>query len=126
MEHSTFHPCSIRDSSLFSILMRNPSSRILANTVALYRFVPSQDPDAGVGADPYILLASVVPCSVQPHDPEREFDATGKVVESRAYDLVFATDHGLLANDKAVWVDGLGTSRNLFVSGSADQAGRGS
>lgn len=105
--------------------MRSPSPRVLFNMVALYRYAPTQDGDAGVGANPYVLLASAVPCSVQPADSEREFDATGKVVELRRYDIVFAANPGLAANDMIAWTDAGGMTRNLFVSGSADQAGRG-
>lgn len=106
--------------------MRRPSARILSNTATLYRFTATQDGDAGIASDPYVLLASGVACSVQPADPERTFDATGKVVEIRAYSVVFAIDYALVANDKITWVDASGTARDLFVMGQADQAGRGS
>ena len=107
-------------------MTRSPSARALSNTVDLYRFVPAQDPDAGVAAGPYgAALATAVPCSVQPDDPVRFYDEQiGRIVEKTPFDVFFATDYALKADDKIVWVDDAGTRRNLFVLGTAGEAGK--
>src|SRR4051812_28349522 len=107
--------------------MRSPSARVLSNTVDLYRFAGTQDADAGVAADPYgAALATSVPCSVQPGDPTRYVDeALGRIVEKTPYHVFFAADPALESDDKIVWVDDAGTTHNLFVSGTANEAGRG-
>jgi hypothetical protein len=38
---------------------------------------------------------------------------------------MFTENYSLKTDDKIVWVDTAGTTRNLFVLGSDDQAGRG-
>lgn len=106
---------------------RSPSPRALSNTVDLYRFLGVQDPDAGVATNPYgTTLATSVPSSVQPDDPIRYVDEpTGRIIEKTAYTVIFATDYALRADDKIVWVDDAGTTRSLFVLGTANQAGKG-
>lgn len=107
--------------------MPPPSPRCLSNRVALYRLSPTQDEDAGFGADPYgPPFATDVPCSVQPAQPVRVLDpATRRMVESTRYDVMFRDDHSLVVDDKLVWVDEAGTSHTLYVRGAVDQAGRG-
>jgi hypothetical protein len=106
---------------------RSPSPRILTNTVDLYRYTGAQDADGGVAADPYgTALASGVACSVQPDRPRRDLDpSTGRLAEKTPYRVYFATDHGLRAGDKIVWVDQTGKTRTLIVAGASDQAGKG-
>lgn len=41
------------------------------------------------------------------------------------YNVMFTQDYSLRTDDKIVWVDTAGATRNLFVHGNADQAGRG-
>jgi hypothetical protein len=41
------------------------------------------------------------------------------------YDVIFRTDYGLKASDRIVWVDNASAQHNLYVHGSADQAGKG-
>lgn len=107
--------------------MRSPSARCLPNRVDLFRFAPTQDEDAGVLANPYgAAFATAVPCSVQPAEPGRFVDReTSRGIQKTTYNVTFATDRGLVADDKIVWVDEAGTIHVLFVHGSADQAGRG-
>jgi hypothetical protein len=107
--------------------MRSPSARGLINRVDLYRFVPTQDEDAGVAANPYgAPFATSVPCSVQPALPTRELDDNAaKLVDKTTYDVMFATNYSLALEDKIVWVDNVGVTHKLFVRGNADQAGRG-
>ena len=110
---------------------RSPSARALSNTVDLYRFVGKQDEDAGlsdVPGDAYALtpFAAAVACSVQPDDPLRFLDdRTGRLVEKTPYTIFFSTDYSLDLNDKIVWTDDAGATRNLFVFGTANQAGKG-
>jgi hypothetical protein len=107
--------------------MRKPSARCLVNTVSLYRRSPTQDADAGEASGFGAALATSVPCSVQPADPERFLDGqTDRLIQKTVYDVIFTTDYSLKSGDKIVWVDGASVSRTLFVLGSADQAGRGS
>jgi hypothetical protein len=54
--------------------MRKPSARCLVNTVSLYRRSPTQDADAARPRASAPALATGVPCSVQPADPERFLD----------------------------------------------------
>ena len=107
--------------------MRSPSSRILTNTVDIYRYAPTQDADGGIAPSPYgAAAATAVACSVQPDDPMRLYDdKTGRIIEKTVYDVLFATDYSLKADDKLVWTDDAGTTRTLFVMGTANQAGRG-
>jgi hypothetical protein len=107
--------------------MRKPSTRCLSNRVSLFRFMPVQDDDAGVAANPYgAAFATSVPCSVQPADPERFLDNdTARLTEKTMYDVMFRDNYSLKADDKIVWVDELGVSHELIVHGNADQAGRG-
>lgn len=105
--------------------MRTPSPRALSNRVSLYRADVAQDEDGGETMS-YALFATDVPCSVQPADPERFLDpATGRLIQKTMYSVMFSADHSLKVNDKIVWVDNAGASHNLYVHGSADQAGRG-
>src|SRR3569623_2585427 len=111
-------------------MARSPSARALSNTVDLYRFLPVQDPDAGVAAGPYgAALATSVPCSVQPDDPVRSTDRSiGRIVEQTSYHVFFnddAADYALQADDKIVWTDDDGTERSLYVLGTVDEAGKG-
>lgn len=105
----------------------SPSLMGLSNRVSLYRFTGAQDPDAGLATDSYDpAFATAVPCSVQPDEPMRYFDEnTGRIAEKTPYDVFFVTDYSLRAHDKIVWVDNTGTTRNLIVFGSANQAGKG-
>lgn len=107
--------------------MRKPSSRCLVNTVSLFRFVAVKDAAGGVTGTPYTTaLATAVPCSVQPAQPERGFDnVTGRLYQDNMYNVMFRDNYSLGLDDKIVWVDDAGTSRNLYVHGTADQAGRG-
>jgi|GEM_PF-3262948 len=107
--------------------MRSPSARCLANRVALYRFLPAQDEDAGLSSSLYgAPFATNVPCSVQPAPPDRLLDPTlARVTESTRYHVMFRTNYSLNADDKIAWVDEAGATRELFVRGQADQAGRG-
>ncbi|WP_406699234.1 hypothetical protein V5E97_10190 [Singulisphaera sp. Ch08] len=107
--------------------MRSPSSRCLVNRVSLYRFAPTQDADAGVAADSYgDAFATDIPCSVQPAAPARFLDNdAARLTEKTHFDVMFAANYELVADDKIVWVDEAGVSHNLFVHGNADQAGRG-
>jgi hypothetical protein len=108
-------------------MARSPSARALSNVVDLYRFTGTQDADGGVAPNPYgSALATAVPCSVQPDNPIRFFDeAIGRIVEKTPYNVFFATDYALKADDKIVWVDDTGATRNLFVFGTANEAGKG-
>jgi hypothetical protein len=108
-------------------MLRSPSARALSNTVDLYRFTGTQDADGGVAASPYgVAIATSVPCSVQPNDPIRLVDKTTmRIVERTPYDVYFATNYLLQADDKIVWTDDAGTVRTLVVMGSANQAGQG-
>ena len=107
--------------------MRKPSSRCLINRVSLYRFAPVQDEDAGVAANPYgAAFAADVACSVQPAAPERFLDGdTARLIQKTMWNVMFATDYSLATDDKIVWVDTAGVTRNLYCYGNADQAGRG-
>lgn len=103
-----------------------PSPQSLSNTVDLYRFGGTQDPDGGVIAS-YTLIASSVPCSVQPDDPMRFLDEkTGRIIQKTAYSVFFATNYGLKADDKIVWADDLGNTRTIFVFGVDNEAGKNS
>lgn len=106
--------------------MRSPSARALSNRVDLYRFVPVQDPDAAVAAGSYgAPLATSVPCSVQPRETVRSVDRTnGRVVEQCAYVVIFAADYALRADDKIVWLDDAGGTRELFVMGTINESGK--
>ena len=106
--------------------MRKPSPRCLPNRVALYRFTPAQDEDAGVQSSSYpSAFAADVPCSVQPDSPTRFFDPiTSRLIEQTRYHVMFVENFSLVADDKIVWVDDAGVSHSLFVHGQADQAGR--
>jgi hypothetical protein len=104
---------------------KSPSPRALSNTATLYRAVHTQDADAGDVPSYGSALASAVPCSVQPADPERFLDpATGRLIQKTMFDVYFRTDYALVADDLIVWVDNAGISHNLYVHGSADQAGK--
>lgn len=107
--------------------MRSPSARCLPNRVDLYRFVAAKDAAGGVTGSPYgAAFATAVPCSVQPATPERGFDGdTGRLFQKTMYNVMFTQDYSLRTDDKIVWVDTAGATRNLFVHGNADQAGRG-
>jgi hypothetical protein len=108
--------------------MRSPSARVLQNTVTAYRYLGGQTTDAGLKSNSYgtTPIASGVACSVQPDDPERMYDDAGRIVrEIRTYSIMFGSNPGLQANDKVTWTDTLGVSHDLFVLGTADQAGRG-
>jgi hypothetical protein len=106
--------------------MRKPSARALANRVMLYRAVRTQDEDGGEVVAYGAVMAADVPCSVQPADPERFVDTTtGRLVQKTLYDVIFGHDYSLRADDKIVWIDNSSVSHNLYVHGSADQAGRG-
>lgn len=107
--------------------MRKPSARILVNTVDLYRYTPTKDAAGGVTGDPYTTaFAEGVKCSVQPAAPERGFDnETGRLVQKTMWNVMFTQDYSLRTDDKVVWVDTAGATRNLYVHGNADQAGRG-
>lgn len=106
--------------------MRSPSNRILRNRVDIYRVVRTQDADAGTLPTYPTALATSVPCSTQPDLPTREFDdAANRIVEKTNWDVMFATNYSLTADDKIVFVDDASITRNLYVRGSADQAGRG-
>jgi len=104
----------------------SPSAYALSNVVDLYRFTGAQDPDAGVAPGGYgSPFASGVACSIQPDDPIRFLDGdTGRMVEKIPYDVFFASDPGLKTDDK---IAGTGDSAGvvLFVSGTANQAGKG-
>ena len=103
--------------------MRRPSARILSDAVALYRYTPTQDGNGfAVGdATAYTtLIAASVPCSVQPGETQVVYDAQKRPsAQVRDYLIVFASDPGLAARDKIVWVDDLGTPRTIFASGPA-------
>lgn len=106
--------------------MRKPSPRCFPNVVALYRYTPRRKPDGGVAADPYTLITPLASCAVQPSQPERAFDGEVlKPVEKGSGALLFPTDPGLGLNDKAVWIDSAGVVHQLYITGVADQAGRG-
>ena len=107
--------------------MRQPSPRCLINQVDLYHFTGTKDAAGGVTGTPYTTpFATGVACSVQPAAPERGFDmATGRLTQNNMYNVMFLQDYSLRLDDKIVWVDAAGATRNLFVYGNADQAGRG-
>lgn len=107
--------------------MRKPSARCLINRVDLYRFVAAKDAAGGVTGTPYTTaFATAVPCSVQPASPERIFDGdTGRLTQKNMWNVMFREDYSLRTDDKIVWVDTAGATRNLFCYGNADQAGRG-
>lgn len=108
--------------------MRSPSSRCLINRVDLYRFTPTKDGAGGITGDPYTTpFATAVACSVQPAAPERGFDNdTGRLIQKTMWNVMFREDYSLRTDDKVAWVDTAGATRNLYVHGNADQAGRGS
>lgn len=105
----------------------SPSAYALSNAVDLYRFLGTQDEDAGLTETQYgAAFATAVPCSVQPDDPIRFLDdRTGRLVEKTPYNVFFATNYALKVNDKIAWTDDAGTVRKLFVFGTADQGGKG-
>lgn len=107
--------------------MRSPSARCLINRVDLYRFAAVKDTAGGVTGTPYTTaFATAVPCSVQPAAPERGFDGeTGRLIQKTMWNVMFTQDYSLRLDDKVVWVDTAGATRNLYVHGNADQAGRG-
>jgi hypothetical protein len=107
--------------------MRSPSARCLINRVDLYRFVATKDAAGGIAGNPYgTPFATSVACSVQPAAPERTFDFdTGRLIQKNMWNVMFNQDYSLRTDDKIVWVDTAGATRNLFVYGNADQAGRG-
>ena len=103
--------------------MRRPSVRILKNTVALYRYAPTQDGNGfAVGdASAYsTLIAASVPCSVQAGEAQVVYDVQQRPsAQVRDYLIVFASDPGLAVRDKIVWIDDLGISHTIFASGPA-------
>ncbi|SIN70098.1 hypothetical protein SAMN05444166_0234 [Singulisphaera sp. GP187] len=107
--------------------MRSPSARSLPNRVALFRFSPTQNEDAGVDANSYgAAFATDVPCSVQPAEPERFLDNdTARLIQKTRWNVLFRDNYSLVADDKIVWADDVGVNHHLFVHGNADQAGRG-
>ena len=106
---------------------RSPSARALSNLCDLYRFLGNQDEDAGLAETQYgAAFATAVPCSVQPDDPIRFLDdRTARIIEKTPYNVFFRTDYSLASNDRITWVDDTGTTRNLYVFGTANQAGKG-
>ncbi len=108
-------------------MARSPSARALSNRVSLYRYTPVQDEDGGVSAGPYgAAFATDVACSVQPADPERFLDATtDRLIQKNMYNVYFASNYGLVTDDKITWVDSASITHALYVHGSADQSGKG-
>lgn len=105
--------------------MRRPSARVLHNRVDLYRAIPGV---SGTGYKPtYASYPDVVliPCSVQPVElMAGEEGGPQRVNVISGYRLIFDRDWGMSVRDKLVWTDSLGTTRNLFVETTKDNAGR--
>lgn len=106
-----------------------PSTNCLKNRVDIYAFTPSKDSNAflvGDGTAYTTLVASAVPCSVQPGETEILYDAQMRpTAHVQAYKLTFRTNPGTAQRYKAVWVDDRGVSRSIILSGPArNMAGR--
>ncbi|MDR3638796.1 MAG: hypothetical protein P4L84_33625 [Isosphaeraceae bacterium] len=102
------------------------TNNILVNSVALYRFTPAQDADAGVVGDDSaypVAFAIGVRCSVQPERPERMTDQE-RISGSTVWNVVFRSNPGLSVNDRIVWVDDTGAARKLIVTLGRNLAGR--
>lgn len=102
-----------------------PSRNLLRNVVNTFRLtVPSPDSD-GSPQNSYTLLATGLPCSVQPGRLVRE-ELQGAIRQYIPYMILFETNPGLTLGDQVQWLDDLGTLHLITVTGTKNLAGRGS
>lgn len=95
----------------------------LPNTVAAYRYVPGQDADAGAVPSETALINAAIACSVQPDSSTTEV-INKRVRQTTRYRVYFTSNFSLKPKDLLVWVDPVGATHNLFVTGQLDRAGR--
>jgi hypothetical protein len=104
----------------------------LMNRVDVYVFDRTAlDADGGIDrANAYADTPdyAALPATVQVESGDREESEQLRVTSVNTGSVMFAANVAYIPaiNDKIVWVDPEGTTHNLFVGGSVDNAGRGS
>lgn len=109
--------------------MPGPSAAVLRNRVTIYKFAGKRDSNGFIADDGtayQTVLATDVPCSVQPGETETVYDQQDRPTAVRNYKILFGSAYAIGLRDKIVWVDSLGVSRSIIATGPpSDQAGRG-
>lgn len=101
-----------------------PSSMVWKHICAVYRYSAAQDVDAGAVPSQAGLVASGVPCNVQPGTSTWEVVAK-RTRQTTEYEVWLPTDYALAGKDLIVWTDPAGVAHNLTVMGPSNQVGLG-
>ena len=104
--------------------MRNPSSRILKQSVNIYAAIKGQDRAGGPSYSYPVLTQYAVPCTCQPTGFS-EIEENGRLTVMRQWRLMFGRDTAAGLRDKIIFTDPAGVSHTLYVQATRDEAGRG-
>ncbi len=107
--------------------VRSPSSRVLINTVDIYRGIQGQDADGGYKL-PYASTPTYasIPATVQVGEFIEQFDEQqNRITQALTYRIMTGQPYVVNARDKIVYVDSNNVTHTLQAQANRDEAGRG-
>lgn len=102
-----------------------PSRYIYRNQVDLYARIAAKDREKATIGALYELVASSVPCSVQPGDIMTRYTPDEKIEQFIPYEIYFRTNPAQGQYNMVNWIDDSGASHDIAVIGTRSLAGRG-
>jgi hypothetical protein len=107
--------------------MRNPSARVMKDTINIYYAISGTTADGGYApsyhAQPNVTMQVA---TVQYKKTEKIVDELNRITEYRVYAILCPNDPAVNPEDMILYVDNSGITHTLYVLASNDQAGRGS